>query len=441
MARQSGAVEMAISKEETTMTTQNNRFSRRTFIQSAGLSVAAPYVITSTALGAPAAPPASERVTVGKIGCGGRGSGLGGVGCQVVAACDPWKDRRDRWAAKAKCPAYVDFRDVLARDDIDAVCIATTDHWHVPIAVAAAQAGKDMYCEKPLGLTVREDQVCRDAIRRYGRMFQYGTQQRSSAHCRRGCELVRSGYIGEVQEIKVLVPDGRPGGSVAPAAVPETLDYDLWLGPARWRPYCNQSHYGDGNGWAFTYDYCLGYIAGCGAHPLDILQWGYDSHLAGPWEVEGIGWIPTEGRSDTVMRYNVDFRFANGVKLNVKAGEARWAGNNCTTFIGTEGSISIAREFIKSDPPSLLTIELKQDDVHLTKSHNHGLNFAESVKSRRDPVSNIEDAVRSNFISTIADIAVRSGRKIVWDPATEQIVDDEQASRRVVRPCREPWCL
>ena len=423
------------------MALQHNKISRRAFVRTAGVSVAAPYVITSTALGAAGTPPASERVTVGKIGCGGRGSGIGGVGGQVVAACDPWKDRRDRWAAIAKCKAHVDFRDVLFRDDIDAVCIATPDHWHVPIAVAAAKAGKDIYCEKPLGLTVHEDQVCRDVVRRYGRMFQYGTQQRSMAHCRQGCELVRSGYLGEIREIRVVVPDGRSGGSIAPAPVPETLNYDVWLGPAPWRPYCNQSHYGDGNGWAFTYDYCLGYIAGCGAHPLDIAQWGYDTHLAGPWEVEGTGWIPSEGRADTVMRYNVDFRFADGVTLNMKAGAAKWGGNNLTTFIGTEGSVSIAREFITADPASLLTIKLKQDDVHLTRSHNHGLNFAEAVKSRRDPVSHIEDAVRSNFISTVADIAIRSSRKIVWDPVKEEIIGDEQASRRRVRPYREPWCL
>jgi len=423
------------------MNRQNSKISRRAFVQGVGLSVAAPYVITSTALGAPGTPPASERVTVGKIGYGGRGSGIAGVGGQVVAACDTWKNRRDHWAARAKCPAYVDFRDVLARDDIDAVCIATPDHWHVPIAIAAARAGKDMYCEKPLGLTVREDQLCRDAVRRYGRIFQYGTQQRSSAHCRYGCELVRSGYIGEVKEIHVLVPEGWSGGSVTPAPVPEALDYERWLGPARWRPYCNQAHYGDGSGWAYTYDYCLGYIAGCGAHPLDILQWGYDSHLAGPWEVEGTGWIPPEGRNDTVMRYNVDFRFANGVKLNVKAGKRDWVGNNCTTFIGTEGSISISREWVKADPASLLTIKLKDNDVHLPQSNNHGVNFAESVKSRLDPVSNIEDAVRSNFISTIADIAIRTGRKIVWDPAKEEIVGDDQASRRLSRPYRDPWRL
>jgi len=213
----------------------------------------------------------------------------------------------------------------------------------------------------------------------------------------------------------------------------------MWLGPAPWRPHYGQP--GDARKWTFTNDYTLGYISGCGAHPLDILQWAYDTHLTGPWEVDGTGWIPPEGCFDTVMRYNVDFRFANGVTLNMKSRAGGWVGNNCTTFIGTKGSISIAREWIKADPESLLTIELKDNDTHLTKSYNHGLNFAESVKSRRDPVSNIEDAVRSNAISIIADIAIRSGRRIVWDPAKERIVDDEQASRRLVRPYREPWCL
>ena len=422
------------------MAKQNRKISRRAFVRGVGLFVAAPYVITSTALGASGTPPASERVTVGKIGCGGRGSWIGHVGCQVVAACDPLKNRRDAWAARAKCPAYVDFRDVLSRGDVDAVCIATPDHWHVPIAVAAAKAGKDMYCEKPLGLTVREDQVCRDAIRRYGCIFQYGTQQRSSTHCRRGCELVRSGFLGEIKAIEVLVPDAwYDSVPVKQELIPETLDYDMWLGPARWRP-----HYGQPSSarkWAFTYDYTLGYISGCGAHPLDILQWAYDTHLAGSWEVEGTGWIHPEGCIDTVLRYSVDFRFANGVTLNMKSRTGGWVGNNCTTFIGTEGSISIAREWIKADPASLLTIELKDNDVRLPQSRNHGVNFAESVKSRRDPVSNIEDAVRSNAVSIIADIAIRSGRKIVWDPAKEQIVDDEQASRRLVRPYRQPWRL
>jgi glucose-fructose oxidoreductase len=399
----------------------------------AGALVAAPYVITSTALGAPGTPPASERVTVGKIGCGGQGSGLAGVGGQIVAVCDVWKDRRDRWAEKAGCPAYADFRELLARDDVDAVCVASTDCWHVHHAVAAARAGKDAYVEKPLGVSIREDQICRDVFQRYERIFQYGTQQRSSAHCRFGCELVRSGYIGEVKELLVIAPDSHPGGSPAPQPVPEGLDYEMWLGPAPWQPYCGQAV--GGEGWWHDYDYAIGFIAGWGAHPLDILVWGYDTHLTGPWELEGTALIPYEGRNDVVMHWDVHIEFANGVKMDFRP------GGDYTQFTGTEGWVGISRGGIKAQPESLLQVKLKPDDVHLIESRSQGGNFIEAVKSRSPAVSNVEDAVHSDIISHVSDIAIRSGRKITWDPAKEEIVGDEAASRRLIRAWREPWHL
>lgn len=399
----------------------------------AGALAAAPYVITSAAPGAPGTPPASERVTVGKIGCGGRGGALAGVGGQIVAVCDVWKDRREGWAQRAGCPAHADFRELLARDDIDAVCIASTDCWHVHHAVAAARAGKDAYVEKPLGVSIREDQICRDVFQQYERIFQYGTQQRSSAHCRFGCELVRSGYIGEVKELLVIAPDSAPGGSTAPQPVPEGLDYEMWLGPAPWQPYCGQAV--GGEGWWHDYDYAIGFIAGWGAHPLDILVWGYDTHLTGPWEVEGTALIPYEGRNNVVMRWDVHFEFANGVKMDFRP------GGDYTQFTGTEGWVGISRGGIKAEPESLLQVKLKPDDVHLVESRSHGGNFIEAVKSRSPAVSNVEDAVHSDIISHVSDIAIRSGRKITWDPAKEEIVGDEEASRRLTRAWREPWHL
>jgi len=412
-------------------------FTRRRFLKGAAAAVAAPYVLTSTALGAAGQPAASERVTIGLIGCGSQGSGvfrgLIGAGGQPIAFADPWVDRREKWAQQTGGTAYADFRELLARDDLDAVCIATTDCWHVHHTVAAAKAGKDMYTEKPLSVSIREDQICRDAVRRYGRMFQYGTQQRSSAHCRYGCELVRSGYIGEVREITVVAPDSVEGGSNTPLPVPEGLDYDMWLGPALWKPYCGQAI--GGNGWWHDYDYALGFIAGWGAHPLDILVWGYDTHKTGPWEVEGTAHIPTTGRNNVVMKWDVDIRMANGVKMKFKP------GSDYTEFKGTEGWIGISRGGIKADPPSLLKIKLKPDDVHLVESRNHGGNFLESVKTRKDPVSYIEDAVRSDIFSQVSDIAIREGRKIVWDPGKEEIIGDEAASRRLSRVWRDPWRL
>jgi len=403
----------------------------------AGAAIAAPYVITSNALGSADVPAASERVTVGLIGCGGRGSGVFrniiGSGGQPIAACDPWKDRRERWAQQINGTPYADFREMLTRDDLDAVAVGTTDCWHVHHTVAAAKAGKDVYCEKPLGICIQEDLICRDVIRRYDRVFQYGTQQRSSAHCRYGCELVRSGYIGEVKELLVIAPDSGPGNSSKPQPIPDGLDYDMWLGPAPWQPYCGQAT--GGNAWWHDYDYAIGFIAGWGAHPLDILQWGYDTHLTGPWEVEGTAWIPETGRNNVVMKWDVDLRFANGVNMKFKP------GGNYTQFTGTEGWIGISRGGIKADPPSLLDIKLKPDDVHLPESRNHGGNFIESVKNRQDAVSNIDDAVRSDIISHVSDIAIRMGRKITWDPAKNEIIGDEQASRMLTRAYREPWRL
>ncbi len=419
----------------------NQRITRRSVLRrtagGAGALVAAPYVITTAALGAPDKPPASERVTIGLIGCGGRGSGvfrgLMGSGGQPIAFCDPWKQRREKWAQQTGGTAYLDFREMLARDDLDAVCIGSTDCWHVHHTVAAAKAGKDTYTEKPLGVCLTEDLICRDAVRRYDRMFQYGTQQRSSAHCRYGCELVRSGYIGEVKELLVIAPDSAPGNSTQPQPVPDGLDYDMWLGPAPWQPYCGQAT--GGGGWWHDYDYAIGFIAGWGAHPLDILVWGYDTHKTGPWEVEGTAHIPEKGRNNVVMKWDVDIRFANGVKMKFKP------GGNYTQFTGTEGWIGISRGGIKADPPSLLKIQLKPEDVHLPESRNHGGNFLDAVKTRTDPVSNIEDAVHSDIISHVSDIAIRSGRKIVWDPDKEQIIGDEEAARRLARAWREPWTL
>lgn len=416
-------------------------FTRRNFLKraagAASAVIAAPYFVPGRALGAEDKPAASERVTIGLIGCGGRGSGvfrgLIGAGGQPIAACDPWKDRRERWAQQTGGTPYADFREMLTRDDLDGVCIGTLDCWHVHHTVAAAKAGKDMYTEKPLGVCLQEDLICRDVVRRYGRMFQYGTQQRSSAHCRYGCELVRSGKIGEVKEILVVAPDSNPGNSTTPQPVPENLDYDMWLGPAPWRPYCGQAT--GGGGWWHDYEYAIGFIAGWGAHPLDILQWGYDTHLAGKWEVQGTATIPTQGRNNVVMKWDVDIQFENGVKMKFIP------GGNYTQFTGTEGWIGISRGGIKADPPSLLQIKLGPDDVHLPQSGNHGGNFIEAIKTREDPVSNIEDAVRSDTISHVSDIAIRCGRKVVWDPVAENFGTDEEANRRMTRAYRPPWRL
>jgi len=236
-----------------------------------------------------------------------------------------------------------------------------------------------------------------------------------------------------VKEIVVYAPDSHPGNSTAPQPVPEGLDYEMWLGPALWQPYCGQAR--GGEAWWHDYDYALGFIAGWGAHPLDILVWGYDVRQAGNWEIEGTAYIPYEGRNDVIMHWEIHVRFGNGVKMTILP------GSDLTKFIGTEGWVGIRRRGLEAEPASLLKTQLGPDDVHLMESTNHGANFVQAIKEHHDPVSNIDDAVLSDAFSHLSDIAVRSGRKIVWDPIREQIIGDEEAARRLTRAWREPWSL
>ncbi|MBC7352406.1 MAG: Gfo/Idh/MocA family oxidoreductase [Thermogutta sp.] len=418
---------------------QQPRISRRRALQSLlATSLAIPSFVKATALGLEGTTPPSERVTVGHIGVGGRGRDLlrGFMTCpgaQPVAVADAYRDRREAMAEMIKGKAYGDFRELLAREDIDAVVIATPDHWHVPIAIMAAKAGKHAYVEKPLGLTVEQDLLCRKVFRETGRVFQYGTQQRSMAHCRFGCELVRSGKIGELKRIEVIAPDGGAGGSTEPAPVPPELDYEMWIGPAPMKPYTVSRCNPPGTYW--IYDYSIGFLAGWGAHPLDIMIWGCDADLAGPMTFEGTGEIPKQGLYDTVIHWNVTVQMANGVVMTFKP------GSDSTKFIGTEGWVDVRRSGIDAEPKSLLKLELGPNDVHLTRSPRHDQNFIEAVKSGGKAIAPIDEAVRSDIISHMCDIAIRTGRKITWDPKKEEIVGDPEAAKMLSRPMRPPWKL
>jgi glucose-fructose oxidoreductase len=409
---------------------------RRLFLGSAVASAAAPYVITSAALGAGGKPPASDRITVGHIGVGNRGGAVFRNirrcrDAQSVAVADAYHDRCTRIAKLIGGKAYDDFRDLLARDDIDAVVVATPDHWHVPIAVMAARAGKDAYVEKPLGVSVAEDLLCRKVFQEQGRIFQYGTQQRSMSHCRFGCALVRSGRIGKLQRIEVIAPDGGQGGSTKEVPVPDGFDYDMWLGPAPKAPYTANRCNPPGTYW--IYDYSIGYLGGWGAHPLDIMVWGSDADLAGPITVEGTGVIPTEGLYDTVIHWDVQAQLGDGVQMTFKP------GSDSTRFIGPDGWVEVRRNGIDAHPKSLLQEKLGPGDVSLINSTDHGQNFINAVKSRKPAISNLPDAVRSDLISHLSDIAIRTGRKISWDPTHETIVGDPSAAKMLNRTLRPPW--
>ena len=432
------------------MTSMNRSISRRSFLTGTSLTaaaMAAPVVLPSRVFGATAP---SNRVTVGHVAVGGQGGGLlgGFLGVpqgQSVATCDAFKDRRERAAARVDshyaqqagkgsykgCKTYADFRELLARNDVDAIVVATPDHWHVPIALAAVRSGKDVYVEKPLGLSMEQNRALRAAVHQYGAVFQYGTQQRSfSRHCGFACELVRNGYIGELKAIHVIAPNGARGGKAESTPVPEGLDYDMWLGPAPVTPYATDRVIGGGR-W-HIYDCAIGFIAGWGAHPLDIAHWGYP-HI--PVEYEGTGVIPTEGLFDTVVDWDVRGRYASGVEFTLVPGGDR------TTFVGTQGWVAASRGGVVAEPDSLLKVKIKPDEVHLLQDTHHYRDFIDCVRSRRTPVSNIDSAVQSDFMSHLGDIAIRTGRKIRWDPQKETIVGDETAVRMMHRAMREPWTL
>jgi glucose-fructose oxidoreductase len=416
----------------------NRRFTRRRLLKSAAVAAAGtPYLITSAALGNAETPPASDRVVLGHIGVGNRGRSLlrGFMNCQgvqSVAAADAYKSRRDAAAAMIKGKAYADFRELLARDDIDAVVVATQDHWHVPIAMAAAKAGKDAYVEKPLGISIEQNLLCRKLFREKKRIFQYGTQQRSSVHCRFGCELVRSGRIGKVERMEVIAPNGAAGGSTEEIAVPADLDYAMWLGPAPEAPFTANRCNPPGTYW--IYDYSIGYLGGWGAHPLDIMVWGSLDDLTGPMTVEGAGVIPNEGLYDTVFNWDMKIQMAE-VEMTFKP------GGDSTKFIGPDGWVRIWRGGIDANPKSLLTSKIGPNEVHLQESPRQDQNFIDAIKSRNEAVSPIGDSVRSDIISHLCDIAVRTGRKITWDPKKEVIVGDAEASKMIHRPMRSPWTL
>ena len=451
------------------------RLNRRDFLKGAGLA-AAPLVLPARALGLGALPPPSERVTLGYVGVGGRGNALAYrflrvPGAQSVAVCDAKKERlestaaafdafyaeRDGKGSYRGCAKYGDFRELLAREDIDAVVIATPDHWHVPVALAAVRAGKDVYVEKPLSTAVTWNQALRTEVQRYGAVFQYGTQQRSDPKFRIACELVRNGLIGELRRMEAWCPGmaargtyektSKGGGSVKPIPVPPGLDYEMWLGPAPWSAYtkdrCTEW------GAYHVYDNSLGFIAGWGAHPLDIAQWGHGSDHTAPVYYEGTGRIPQHGLFDTISDWNVHGRYADGVTLRfMNSGTAepvvsqyRKFTNHGTTFFGSKGWVSVDRGGLYASDPAVLRAKPGPGAVRLYASDDHWRNFIESVRLRRPAVSPVEAAVQSDIISHLSDICIRTGRPVRWDPEQEVILGDKAAARRLHRPLRSPWHL
>jgi len=424
--------------------------SRRRFLANTGRALAGaaalPCLVPSSALGAGGSVAPSNRVTVASIGVGPQGSGLlraalGHGEAHVIAVCDVQAPRREQACGivnqhygNQDCATYNDFRELLARDDLDAVIIASPDHWHVPHGVAAAKAGKDMYIEKPLMLSLSQGQALRDAVQRYGRVYQYGTQQRSGREFRFACELVRNGRIGELHTIKVGAPASRVSENIEPMPVPDWVDYDLWLGPAPQAPFSEKRIIN--NYWWHHTDYALGFVAGWGIHHVDIAQWGNAADLTGPVEVEGTGVFPEDGFCDCATKWNIMMRYANGVVLDYTDNAQHAQG---IRFEGTKGWVYVRRGHLDAEPKALLEAQLGPGEIHLYESRSHMGNFLECVRTRARTISPIDVAVRSDMICHLSDIAMRLGRPLRWDPVAERFVDDAEANRRLTRAMRAPW--
>jgi predicted dehydrogenase len=431
---------------------------RRQFLKGAAAMAGAlagfPAIVPSSALGRDGTVPPSNRVAIGCIGVGGRGQAvmqglMESPEVQVVAVCDVKGDVReavreqvDRRHGKKGCASLSDFRELVARDDIDAVSIASTDHWHVLHALAAVRAGKDIYVEKPLGLSLEELKTLREAVHRYGRVFQFGTQQRSDVNFRFACELALNGRLGKVHTIRVSAPSGpgeRTGSrTYEPMPPPPGFDYEFWLGPAPWAPYTPKRVINPH--WFHISDYSLGYVAGWGIHHIDIAQWGNGTQLTGPVEVEGTGVFPhDDGLCDNVLSWDMDLKYAGGVRLSFTSDGGK--NEHGIRFEGPDGWVYVRRGFIDASPKALLQEKLGEKEIHLPVSEHHQRNFVECVKSRRETISPIDVAVRSDTVCNISDIAMRLGRRLRWDPEKEEFPGDVEANRMLRRAMREPWSL
>ncbi|HEY7426024.1 MAG TPA: Gfo/Idh/MocA family oxidoreductase [Gemmataceae bacterium] len=440
------------------MSQDHKGITRRHFVGgAAATALSVPFFAPASVLGADKKEtPPSERITLGFIGVGTQNRGhlghfLGNGDVQIVAVCDVDTNRRDdakqtvekRYADKQKsgaykgCAAYNDFRELLARKDIDAVVIATPDHWHAIPAIEACKAGMDVYCEKPLSLTIHEAKQMRDAARKYERVFQTGSQQRSSNEFRLACELVRSGRIGKLKAVYVNV-----GGPSRPCDLKEEpaepgLDWDRWLGPAPKRPYNSvlsprgvHKHFPN---WRNYREYSGGMMTDWGAHHFDIAQWALGMDGSGPVEI-----IPPE---DAKAEKGLRYVYANRVVVFHADKDEAGKNVNGLTFAGSDGKVFVNRGFLKSDPEDIIKQPLGVHDVRLYKSPGHQRDWIECIRSRRRPLADVEIGARSVTVCHLGNLAYWNHRKLRWDPQHWQFVADAEADKWLDREHRDPWKL
>jgi len=432
---------------------------RRKFLAGSIAALGLPVIVPSSVFGADAP---SNRITFGAIGVGRQCMEadlpeiLGFKDVQVVAVSDV-DDRRLGLARRLVekscaahtlsgvyvcCHTYRDFRELLARQEIDAVLICTPDHWHAIGAIEAAKAGKDIFLQKPLTYSIEEGRVLSDTVRRHGRILQAGTQQRSDANFRFACELVRNGRIGKLHTIKVGLPTDPSTTPQRTRPVPKELDYDFWLGPAPWAAYTmNRVHppndYGR-PGWLRVTDYCLGMITAWGTHHIDIAQWGMGTEYTGPFEIEAAAEHPRDGLWDVHGAFRVEYTYASGVKVICTDDKTNRVG---VLFEGGDGWVFVTRGAIDANPKSVLDSTIGPNEIRLYRSNDHKGNLLECIRSRRQPIAPVEIAHRSCTACILGYIAMRTGRKLRWDADNERFIGDDEANRMISRPMRPPWQL
>ncbi|MGE5193329.1 MAG: Gfo/Idh/MocA family protein [Deltaproteobacteria bacterium] len=441
------------------MTTRASRLNRRMFLKSSSALATAlslpRWFVEETAARAAAEEPKSpnDRPGILLVGCGGMGSGDANNASRfgdVVAVCDVDSNRLGEKAEKFKAEAkFTDFRKAIAHKGVDVVINATPDHWHTLVNIHALRAGKDVYSEKPLTLTIDEGKKLVAVARETKRILQTGSQQRSDARFRLACELVRNGRIGKLQHIVTQLPSGPAAGPFHPKPVPAELDWDFWQGQAPAVEYVPERCHVM---FRFWYEYSGGTITDWGAHHNDIAQWANGTERSGPLSVEGkILLDPVPGGYTTAPRYHVEYSYANGVTLTCRAIETEtFTGaparelketdeRNGVRFEGTDGWIFVNRQKIEAGRPEILSQELPASAERLYVSNDHMGNFFDCVRTRKAPICEPEIGHRSVSVCHLGAIALRTGRKLHWDPAKEEFVSDPDANRYVSREMRKPW--
>jgi predicted dehydrogenase len=431
------------------------RYGRRDFLKTAPLALAGaaafPTIVKAATLGRGGAVPPSDRIVMAGIGFGMQGPGnmrsfLGKPEVQWVAVCDlddqPLERARDTVNTangNKDCATYKDYRKLFARGDLDAVSIAVPDHWHAILSIDALRAGLDVYGEKPLTHSLREGRALCDAVKRYGRVWQTGSWQRSEANFHRACELVRNGRVGKIRRVEVGLPSGytdfaRTFGQEQIVDPPAGFDYETWLGPAPWSPYCKARVHMN---WRWKMDFAGGQLMDWIGHHLDIAHWGMDYEHTGPVEISGRGEFPEKGIYDAATKFWVDARYADGTPFVIAGGYPEIQSG--TKWIGERGWVWVDRGEFETQPAGLVNDVIGPNETRLYRSRDHFQNFLDCVRSRALTIAPVEVAHRSASVGHLGVIAIETGRTIKWDPATESIIGDPGAERLLSRAYRKPY--